>query len=128
MKRCRALVAFVELHHLPCATSADKELALLTYLDELFIQGKEVPEGTKMWAAFCHPYPQHGRVGAEPLPRVLRALQGWSKLAPAGFRLPLPEEAVAAIALMMLKQGEPAWGLLTLIGMSAYLRPGELAP
>ncbi len=95
-------------NHLAFATDAGKEVTVLAFLDHEFVESKDCPEGTNLWAASRHLCPRHGWKGAQPFPRVLR-LQGWGKLAPAGFRV--PEEAVAALALMMVVHSEFVWGI-----------------
>ena len=115
MERCRRLLNYVESNHLPFDIYEDKEVALLGFFDEEFAEGREVPDGTKTWAAFQHLYPRHGRFGAEPLARVNRAHQGWSKLAPAHGRFPLPEEVVSALAIMIVLEGYPIAGLMVLV-------------
>ena len=125
LRRLASLVKFVEMHRLPFETDSEHELALLLFFDELYLDGGKVHEGTKLWAAFQHIYPQYGKMGALRLGRVSRALQGWNRLAPMGHRLPLPEEVVAAIVVCMMQAELPELGLLTLLAMDAYLRSGE---
>jgi hypothetical protein len=125
LRRCRELVTFVETKGLPFNSPEDHEVALLSFFDHEFLRGRSVPDGTKMWAAFTHVMPQYGRFGNTRLPRVNRALQGWLRLAPPGVRLPLPEEGVSAMAVLMARAGRRDLGLLTLLAMDAYLRPGE---
>lgn len=125
LRRCRRLIDFVEARGLPFTSPEDHELALLSFFDHEFLDGRTVPEGTKMWAAFTHLMPQYGRFGNMRLPRVNRALQGWLRLAPPGVRLPLPEEGVSAVAVLMARAGFFELALLTMLAMDAYLRPGE---
>ena len=115
LRRCRRLIDFVEARGLPFTSPEDHELALLSFFAHEFLDGRTVPEGTKMWAAFTHLMPQQGRFGNTRLPRVNRALQGWLRLAPPGVRLPLPEEGVSAVAVLMARAGFFELALLTML-------------
>ena len=121
----------MEKHRLAFSNASDRQLALLRFFDELYRSGHTVAEGTKVWAAFMHIYPEYGKHGAERLPRIPRALQGWEKLAPNKFRFPLPEELVAALAIEISRGDPPSMpgdvlaGLMTVLALDCYLRPGE---
>ena len=125
LRRCRWLIDFVEARGLPFTSPEDHELALLSFFDHGFLDGRTVPDSAKMWAALTHLMPQYGRFGNSRLPRVNRALQGWLRMAPPGVRLPLPEEGVSAVAVLMARAGFFELALLTMLAMDAYLRPVE---
>eukprot|EP00973_Karenia_brevis_P022407 3084980-Karenia_brevis.AAC.1 len=101
-------------------------MAILYYLDVLCLLDKPLSAGTKLWAAFQHLYPQYRRSGNQPLARVPRAPRGWQNLAPLGFRLPSPEEAVSAIAVEMTRMGYPRMAICTLVAQDCYFCPTEV--
>ena len=63
--------------------------------------------------------------GTLRLPRAVKSLKGWSRLAPGATRQPLPWEVCAAIASVLLTSDglEPA--LAWLLMVDCYLRPSE---
>ena len=82
--------------------------------------------GEKTVAGFTANFLEYGRLGRRKLPRVLRALRGWRRLAPGRPRKPPPWPVVAAIATRLLTRGRLdmcAWGLSA---FQTYLRPKEV--
>ena len=63
--------------------------------------------------------------GADP-PRAQLALKGWGRLCPSMYRLPLPWEVAAAIAMLLLGRGLREEAIAVLLATAAYLRPSEL--
>lgn len=73
-----------------------------------------------------HVLPDTSRLGSWRLPRAQRALKGWSQLRRPAQRLPIPWQAVYAIAGVLAFQGFGAMSAGVVIAFHAYLRPSEL--
>eukprot|EP00973_Karenia_brevis_P048683 6756128-Karenia_brevis.AAC.1 len=58
--------------------------------------------------------------------RLLRGLQGWTKVSPGGSRDALPEKLVYGVAMEMEKQLHHESALKTLLAFHGYFRPGEV--
>ena len=102
---------------------------LLEYLDHLFLDQHLPPDaGTKLIAAIGHLHPRYFRQAKSGcLVRVGRALRGWTKLMPQMTFAPWPLCAAMGIANEMCRRGRPRMGLLTIIDLDVYLRPGAFA-
>ena len=106
------------------ATQAQMEAALLTMFHEMFFEGADAAEGWKTLAALYH-----CRLDLAPrfanVPRVIRALKGWSRLAPARSRLPLPWLMTMLVINSMMKLRFHTSALATALCFALYLRPSE---
>ena len=97
----------------------------LTFFKICFFAGRQANDGEQTLAGLMHHFPEFGRCGARKLPRSWRALKGWRKLCPARSRKPQPWGLWCAVANFMIQQGCLAMAVMTLVMVSAYLRPGE---
>ncbi|CAE7599810.1 kidins220 [Symbiodinium sp. CCMP2592] len=97
--------------------------SLSIYLNNLFEEGADVSEGSKVFAAVLDARP--GSSQQMVLPRSRRCLKGWSNMDPGKTRPPIPFALIALIALDLLDNRIYEAFLIILIMFSAYLRPGE---
>jgi integrase len=108
-------------------TPEDLDFCLVEYMNEMFLKGEGIDAGIRIHAAVRFFFPFLGRPAAGTLPRVVRALKGWSMASPPKQRLPLPVEALGAIMGKILERGHPQLVLRLFIQFLTYLRPGELS-
>jgi len=98
--------------------------ALVQFFHEEFLDGGESSDAWKLMAALAFSRPDLGtRQGR--LPRAARAAKGWSRLAPARSRLPLPWPVVCLIVEAMCNRGLLVYAWLTALTFALYLRPRE---
>jgi hypothetical protein len=128
MRRLSLFEEFCQREGLPLHTDEEIEIALLEHFDESFlVGGLPLDYGTKLMASLATRWPHLQRAArGDLLPRARRALQGWGRLAPLTVRLPIPAVGVAGIAVELALAGHRSAALATMVGMDAYLRPGEL--
>ena len=93
--------------------------ALAVMIHALFWDGEALGTATSMLAAVGWVLPDLGRFGSAPMPTTRQALQGFSRLAPAGGRLALPPavvdaiiNAVAALGWLRLVRCTTVWSLV----------------
>jgi hypothetical protein len=89
-----------------------------------FLAGYVVSDGPTFLASLWFHLPKFAKQGTGRLPRVLRALRGWSKLSPAQTR-PLPPWALVVAWAVAAEALMPCMGLAILVAHDAYLRPSE---
>lgn len=97
--------------------------ACCTFLNHMFMEGRDISEGSKVFASVLDAHPNFG--GKQSLARSRRALQGWSKLDPGNTRPPLAWALIAKIGMMMLGHGKILEALAITLMFVCYLRPGE---
>ena len=113
--------------HVELAKQTDDSLdkAVVKAMNTLHLAGEEVSAGEKLFAATTDKHPSFGRHGPRKLPRALRCLKGWRKMAPPRSRVPKGFPVVAAVACELCRRGHRQKGLWILTGHGAYLRPAE---
>ncbi|CAK0849158.1 unnamed protein product [Prorocentrum cordatum] len=123
--RYHRFLTWAEAARLPVPTIPELEETLLEYFNELYFEGHDSPDGSKLAAAVTH-----FRLDLLPklinMPRVQRALKGWKSMAPPRARLPLPWPVVAWMADWMVTNGFEAAATATVLAFILYLRPSEL--
>ena len=110
---------------LPTTSSLEADVALTDFINFQYFEGGEISEATTLKAAWCDRFPDFSVMGVSRLPKLSRAIQGWSNLEPGFTRPPVPWDIVALIALRLLQMGQPNAALLVCLLFWAYLRPGE---
>ncbi|CAK0856156.1 unnamed protein product [Prorocentrum cordatum] len=123
--RYHRFLTWAEAARLPVSTIPELEETLLEYFNELYFEGHDSPDGSKLAAAVTH-----FRLDLLPklinMPRVQRALKGWKSMAPPRARLPLPWPVVAWMADWMVTNGFEAAATASVLAFILYLRPSEL--
>lgn len=99
---------------------------LVDYMNGLYLKGFQAYRGDRLAAAMLHFHPQFGKMGAEKLPRMWRALRGFRKLTPGKSRLAYPLMVWAAVASELRRMGKLRMALFLLVSLSSYARPSEL--
>ena len=99
---------------------------MLEYLDHLFANGYSPEVGQRFLAAWRAIYTRYSRHGDRSLPRVARALKGWSRVMPSVSRWPIPWPLVAAAMIVLWKRKERIAAMEMALSYIAYLRPAEL--
>eukprot|EP00445_Apocalathium_hangoei_P093064 CAMPEP_0204246402 /NCGR_PEP_ID=MMETSP0361-20130328/98122_1 /ASSEMBLY_ACC=CAM_ASM_000343 /TAXON_ID=268821 /ORGANISM="Scrippsiella Hangoei, Strain SHTV-5" /LENGTH=635 /DNA_ID=CAMNT_0051219619 /DNA_START=74 /DNA_END=1979 /DNA_ORIENTATION=- len=84
--------------HLPLDSGENIDKAMVDYLDQIFLDGADMDDATRLYAAWCWRNPGFGRNGHIRLSRVSRALQGRKKVSPTTTRAPMPWIFAALIA------------------------------
>ena len=121
-------VTYARLRGFDLMNMKNIDMALFSYLDDLFFQGKQI------WEARYAVYgtiwlKQLARHCPHTLPRAREALLGCGKAAPEVVGDPLPWEASLFIAQHMADSGTPtglAGARAVLVGFDGYLRPAEI--
>ena len=107
-------------------TAEQIDLALVDFMDELYLQGAQCDMGEKtVAAARFHNLQVMKKGGMEPLPRSMRALKGFRKIAPVGSRFGMPWEWTAGLIASLMYLQMPQTALLVALLFDTYLRPGE---
>ena len=100
-------------------------MALLLYFHELFFEGHDSGDAWKILAALAH-----FRLDIQPklsnLPRAVRAARGWTRLAPARSKLPMPWPVACLLIQQMIEHKRFQAALATAVGFALYLRPSEV--
>lgn len=124
-KRKAAFQEFASSLRLPLRTAEEADIAMVEYLDLLFLEGATIEEGQKALAAWQWLNPMYPRGAGQHLVRSKKALQGWKKLAPAVTLPPLPLIWMALIIEALCLLGFPPMGAALALMFFPYLRPGE---
>ncbi|CAK0861934.1 unnamed protein product [Prorocentrum cordatum] len=106
--------------------SAVLDVKLVEYMNKLFLEGVKSWRGEKLIAAMMFFHPDYGKSGGLYMPRALRTLKGWKRLSPSRSRKPLVFAIWAGIAVELARLGAPLAGVMVLIMVECYLRPGEM--
>jgi integrase len=99
------------------------DMLLVEFMDKMYFEGRPAADAEKVKAALFH---YHNHLQPADLPRSLRALKGFRKIAPGSSRYPLPFHVVQAIVMWLIHSGHGQAGLAVLICFLCYLRPSEL--
>ena len=105
--------------------AAEVDAELVHFMNEVYLAGHAPARGEKLLACICFVAPRWGRLGDLKMPRAWIALKGWHKKCPSRSRRPFPWEVWAAIAWLMILRGQWQMGMMTVLMVCAYLRPGE---
>lgn len=117
--------SFVEMNGMQLTSPAEVEEAIVSCMNEMFLDGLPAHKGEKLWAALQWRHPEIGRRGSVTLPRVAQALQGWRKGAPSAQRLPMAWVEACGMAAHMADRGSLVEGIMLLVMFDLYLRPSE---
>ncbi|CAK0810182.1 unnamed protein product, partial [Prorocentrum cordatum] len=121
----RAFLQFCLVMAIDWTSEAEMDVALVTYLNSMYFEGRAPNEGSVLLASLAHYAPALYKRTAQALPRATRCLAGWRRRVPARMRLPLPRRAAFAIAGALAAWGQPRMGLFVMLSFAAYLRPQE---
>ena len=94
---------------------------IVDYLNNLYELGHHSHVGEKVVAALLFETPGL----AARVPRTLRALKGFRRLAPHRSRRPFPRAMWMGLACELCAAGHVQMAVWICVGLSAYLRPGE---
>lgn len=103
------------------------DLAFTEFVNGLFWDGESLATATASWAALGWMFPDVSRFGAVAMPLSRQALAGFAKEAPPQTRLALPVPVASALIAECAAMGYLRAARAMLVGMAAFLRPGELA-
>ncbi|CAK0824461.1 unnamed protein product [Prorocentrum cordatum] len=121
----RAFLQFCLVMAIDWTSEAEMDVALVTYLNSMYFEGRAPNEGSALLASLAHYTPALYKRTAQALPRATRCLAGWRRRVPTRMRLPLPRRAAFAIAGTLAAWGHPRMGLFVMLSFAAYLRPQE---
>lgn len=116
-------LAFVGKHRLPIQSPPELDLAMVQYMTERFMMGHDLSDGTHSLIGLQHFMPRYARGGDMALPRSVRALKGWRRLAPPRSRVGVSVYVVSAIAARLVARGRLDMGARVVLAHGAYLRP-----
>ena len=123
-RRRQAFSQWAAQRNISLGTPTEVDQALVLFFHEEFLDGGESSDAWKLMAALAFVRPDLAtRLGR--LPRAARAAKGWSRLAPARSRLPLPWPVVCLIVEEMCNRGLVVYAWLTALTFALYLRPRE---
>ena len=130
----RALLELAEFHCLSLQQLAsmplrDVDAALESFLEKIFLSGRDRASAAYFVAAVRHLRVLRGAAAAFMLPRATASVAGWRRLQPDVTKDPLPWPVACWIAQYLSQQGsaadmQAARGLI--LQFDAYLRPCEL--
>ena len=95
-------------------------------LQEMYFEGLDGGEGTRVLAAWAHEFPEYGRHGTLSLPHASRAARAFKRLAPARSRGPIPLSLAVATSMAAFHRKQFRQGVGMLLMFVCYLRPSEL--
>ena len=110
----------------PLETAEQIDEVAVELMEELYFSGGAHAEGSYLYAAIQFFFPEVFKHGSRGLPRTVRALKGFKRLAPGSSRPPLPQVALFALVGAAMFIGLQSFALALLLGYNCYLRPGEL--
>ena len=104
----------------------DYDLALCRYLDHLFQEGENIASAMGVFAAVLFYHPMCGKASGATMHRCRQSMRGWKRLAPSRSRLPLPYEAVSAVANYLFQKNRFESAVALMVILEFYLRPQDL--
>ena len=122
-RRFDALVRFVSQMQLALRPSSRLDCTLCEYADHRLFDCEQSEFGEKLRAALQALKPELVGHHLRLVPRFLRSLRGWRRVAPGKSRHALPEAVSFAIAGVMEVRGQPDFALFERTLFSTYLRP-----
>ena len=111
---------------MPITSAEGIDLAMGTFFNELFLQGKNPWRGELLLAGMMHAMPEFSKAGQLSLPRTLRCLKGWRRLCPSRTKVPWGWDLWCAVAAELCRLGYLRVAIAVLVGVGCYLRPSEL--
>ena len=96
------------------------------YMNHLFAEGHRSWKGQKLLAAIMFTSHQLGKGSTARLPRSMRSLKGWQSASPSRSRRPLALAVWVGFAAELFRIGAPLAGVLVMVMVECYLRPGEM--
>ena len=123
--RLARLADFLSMNCLSSDTFEELEEGALLYMNELFLEGGSLGDGTKLWAALRWRHPEMSANGVVRLPRLQQALQGWSKGSPPNQRDPMSWLEACGLAAELVRTDAWMAAAALLVMYDCYLRPGE---
>ena len=122
-QRYREFQHHCKAHQLSLNGATRLDDACCSFLNAMFVDGHDVSEGSKSFAAIMDANPHCS--GKNGMLRSRRCLQGWTKLDPGRTRPPLPWGLLALVGTRWLEQGHVRAALALAVMFTCYLRPGE---
>ena len=120
-----AFIAWADKFNLKLSVDDEVDGGMATYLNHLFQMGHDVHAAEFAVAALMHVDPGFARRGGRHMPRTMRALKGYRRLAPRRSRVPHPLATWMALAADLADRGFTDMAVFTLIMVQGYLRPME---
>lgn len=108
---------------LKAMATIDKLVA--AHLEEMYKDGEDISSARYRVAAMIFYNPSLKSPSMINLPRVKQSLKGWSNLAPARSRMPLPWEVTCLLVKLAFEKKLFQVGLQMLVMFALYLRPSE---
>eukprot|EP00435_Cladocopium_sp_Y103_P065410 s1031_g27.t1 len=121
--RYQEFLHFSQMNGMSLQSETSLDAACCIFLNHMFFEGKDISEGSKLFASVLDAHPNFGH--KQSLMRSRRALQGWAKLDPGNTRPPIAWALIAKIGMMMLGHGKVLEALAITLMFVCYLRPGE---
>ena len=125
-KEYTEFMSFVKESRLTVGSAASMDSALCQHMTSQFLAGHPSHKGDKLVAAVCHSHAQFSKHGPQSLPRTIRAMKGWRRLAPGQSRKAWPLAVWSAVAMEMVRVHQVRMALFTLTALASYARPSEL--
>ena len=111
---------------LPTGTDTEVDAALASFLNTLYMRGQQAHYANVVMAGFIHTWPEYNKFGAKNIARSWRCLKGFRLLCPSRSRRPWPLLIWSAIIFEFARRNLLPMGIMILLGLSSYARPGEL--
>ena len=119
-----AFFRYARMQGISLSTADEIDVAMAHYLNDLcYLKHKGFAEGSKLLSGFMAFFPEF----KGHLPLAARSVVAWQRLAVQGEGGPVPFLAVMVIALQMIRNGEMAAALATLMAEDGYLRESDWA-
>ena len=120
------LLKFCREQGLPLVTDTEVDAALVSFLNSLYMRGQQAHYANVVMAGFIHTWPEYNKFGAKKIPRSWRCLKGFRLLCPSRSRRTWPFLIWSAIIFEFARRSKLPMGIMILLGLSSYARPGEL--
>ena len=121
-RRLSAFSEFCAEHALSTESLDLLDAALVDYSDVLYLKGEQVDSGSKLMAAVVHSLPRLGKNGDSRLPRFLRVLRSWKRVAPTPTRDPISWLVTCGIVGALVRMEEQSMALFVLVLFDTYMR------
>ena len=123
--RVEKFLVYCEKEGFAVNTDPEVDEALVRYMSMCFLRGQQKSDGEHLLAGLMALVPRFGRGGDRSIPRAIRAMKGWRRLAPGRSRRAYPWPVWAGVSALLIQLKEPSMAAWIILAFWCYLRPSE---